>query len=91
MLVITRMLNKEVVELAKADFAKRRGIPAGKIFVKLAETVDWPDASLGCPQKGRSYAQIITSGYRLVLSDGTIDLEYHTDSRARVTCYKTKI
>ena len=85
------MLNKEVVELAKADFARVRGIPAGKIFVRSAEAVDWPDASLGCPQEGRSYAQIITPGYRLVLSDGTADWEYHTDSRATVTCYKTKI
>jgi hypothetical protein len=25
--------------------------------------VEWPDASLGCPQKGTSYAQVVVPGY----------------------------
>ena len=34
-------------------------------LVSLA-AVNWPDASLGCPQPGMNYAQVITPGYDAV-------------------------
>ena len=33
----------------------------------LVEEVAWSDASLGCPQPGMSYAQVITDGMRIIL------------------------
>jgi hypothetical protein len=77
-------IKDEVIERAKKDLAKRRGILIQKIVLKQIQAVSWPDASLGCPQRGRVYAQVVTSGYLLVLSDGTADFEYHTDNSRRV-------
>jgi len=49
--------------------------------------VEWSDASLGCPKPGFAYAQVITPGYRIVLTAGQQQYEYHTDkSRAVVLC-----
>jgi hypothetical protein len=44
--------------------------PAGTRVVST-EARDFPDGSLGCPQPGMAYAQVITPGYRvLVEADG---------------------
>jgi len=82
------MAKHEIIERARKDFAKRRGVSEEKIVSKEMEAVNWPDASLGCPQKGRVYAQVVTPGYRLVLSDGTTDFEYHTDNFRRVVLHR---
>lgn len=82
--------NDEIVALAKKDLARRRDISAERIALKHIEGVDWPDASLGYPEEGKSYAQVIMPGYRLVLSDGTADFEYHTDKHQRVVlCHRS--
>ena len=74
----------QIVSRAKSDLAKRRGVPVESIVPRSVESVTWPDASLGCPKSGRAYAQVLTPGYRLVLSDGSTDFEYHSDSLRRV-------
>jgi hypothetical protein len=46
--------------------------PAASATVEIAEAVTWPDGSLGCPQPGLFYVQMVTPGYRVVLaSEGT--------------------
>lgn len=80
-------IKDEFIDRAKKDLAKRTGIPGEKIVLKQMQAVSWPDASLGCPQRGRVYALVVTPGYRLVLSDGTTDFEYHTDNSRRLVLY----
>jgi hypothetical protein len=46
--------------------------PAETATVVVAESVIWPDSSLGCPRPGEMYLQVLTPGYRVVLeADGT--------------------
>ena len=68
-----------LIERAKADLAQRLSIPASQI--KAIETKEgyWPDASLGCPQPGISYAQIPTPGYLIILEYAGNEFEYHAD------------
>jgi sarcosine oxidase gamma subunit len=80
--------DDKVVARAKKRLARRRGVSEEKIVLKHIERVTWPDASLGYPKKGRMYAQVVAPGYRLVLSDGTADFEYHTDDYRRVVLYR---
>ncbi|MEW6233635.1 MAG: hypothetical protein AB1566_15175, partial [Chloroflexota bacterium] len=72
-----------VVDLARKDLAQRLGKDQDAITVVRVERVDWPDTSLGCPQPGMMYAQVITPGYRIYLSVDNVSYEYHSD-RARV-------
>jgi len=84
-------VDDEMIALAKKDLARRKGISVEGIALKRIEGVDWPDASLGCPEEGKLYAQVVSPGYRLVLSDGTRNFEYHTDRRLRVIyCHRDK-
>ena len=55
-----------------ADLGTRTGTdPSGATVVK-AEAVEWPDGSLGCPELGVMYMQVVTPGYQVVLGlDGT--------------------
>jgi len=66
------------VTWAQADLAQRLGIATGQIAVVSVEAVQWRDSSLGCPQPGRMYAQVITPGYRIVLRVVDELYEYHS-------------
>ena len=56
-----------IVALAVDDLAERLSIDASLITVVLVEEVVWGDSSLGCPQPGMSYTQVLTDGMRIVL------------------------
>jgi hypothetical protein len=76
-----------VVDLVLQDAATRLGVDASALSVSAIEAVDWPDASLGCPEEGGVYAQVVSPGYQITVTDGTTSLEYHTGlNDAFVTC-----
>ena len=68
---------QSLVEKARADLAERLLVPADDIILLQAESVTWPDGSLGCPQEGMQYAQVLTPGYLIRLSYGDQEFEYH--------------
>ncbi len=76
----------EEANRAIADLAKRLDINADRIEVVRVESVEWPDTSLGCPQPGQAYAQVITPGQILVLSANGQEYEYHTSGDQIVAC-----
>lgn len=74
---------------AIADLAKQTGVPADQITVVSVDPMEWPDTSLGCPQEGMMYAQVITPGYLIVLETQGQQYEYHTDQGTNVVlCQK---
>jgi len=75
---------KSAVEEAKNDLAKRKGIDKKKITLVSVESVDWPDTSLGYPEPGMMYAQVITPGCKIFLSHEEEIFEYHSDKGDRV-------
>ena len=52
------------------------------LTLSSARPVDWPDASLGCPQEGQVYAQVVTPGFSLVFEVQGQTYEVHTDREA---------
>jgi hypothetical protein len=76
----------EGANLAIADLAKRLDITADQIEAVRVESVEWPDTSLGCPQPGQAYAQVITPGQIVVLSANGQEYEYHTGGDQIVAC-----
>lgn len=68
---------------ARRDLAQRQKLEESRITLVRIEAVDWPDSSLGCPQPGMMYLQVITPGYRLVLAAPGVSAEYHTDAGGR--------
>ncbi len=67
-----------MVDLVLQDAAAQLGVDLASLTVIAVEAVDWPDSSLGCPEEGGVYAQVISPGYRITVTDGATTLEYHT-------------
>ncbi len=76
------------MEEARTILAERLGVPTQQVELVYVEAAEWPDASLGCPEPGKMYAQVVTPGYRVVLEVRNRWYELHTDLSARqvVTC-----
>jgi hypothetical protein len=80
---------KEAVRLARENLAQKLGLSPEAIRLVSVEAVEWRDTSLGCPQPGMMYAQVITPGFRVVLEAGGKKYDYHTDrGRFVVLCEK---
>lgn len=60
------------------DLASRLGIDATGIKVVAVEEVTWSDASLGCPQPGMNYAQVVTDGMRVILEAEAVFYDYRS-------------
>ncbi|HET6317130.1 MAG TPA: hypothetical protein VFG86_11775 [Chloroflexota bacterium] len=76
------------IDAVIADAATRLQVDPSLVQLLSLQAVAWSDSSLGCPQAGIAYAQVITPGYRVVVESGGQTLEYHTDQtgRAIVVC-----
>jgi hypothetical protein len=62
---------------ALEDLAERLNVDIRQIVVIEAELVVWPDASLGCPQPGMVYTQVLVDGTLIRLSVADQEYEYH--------------
>jgi hypothetical protein len=69
----------EIIGRAITDLIERLGISEDQVRVIDVKEVAWPDASLGCPQPGRAYAQVTTPGYWILLEASGGQYPYHTD------------
>jgi len=78
------------VDAAMADAANHLGVSTDALRLEQVQVREWSDSSLGCPQPGQLYSQVVTPGYLIVITSGSRQLEYHTDERTRVTlCRET--
>ncbi len=70
----------EIETAARRMLTGELAADAGAFSLESSESVQWSDASLGCPEEGMMYAQVITPGYKLVFDfDGT-SYAVHTNS-----------
>jgi hypothetical protein len=76
--------SKQMADLAQAALATQLGVKASDVTLIAAEATEWNDSSLGCPQPGQAYLQVITPGYKMTLEAQGKRYEYHTDTRRRV-------
>jgi hypothetical protein len=76
------------VDAAMQAAAAHLGVSPDQLQLSRVESSQWPDASLGCPQPGQLYSQIVTPGYLIVITSGSHQLEYHSDTRGRVSLCK---
>jgi hypothetical protein len=74
---------RPAVDAALGDAAGRLGVGRDQLRLERLEQREWPDGSLGCPQPGMMYAQVITPGYLIVVAGAARQLEYHADAGGR--------
>lgn len=69
---------ENLVALSRADLARRLSLDPAQIEVVDAASVTWPDGSLGCPQPGMMYTQVLVDGLRIRLRAGDQVYVYHS-------------
>ena len=70
--------------VARQALAKKLGVALDVTFLTTYEPETWSNTSLGCPEPGKVYAEVVTPGFRLVFIINTPELwgplyEYHTN------------
>jgi hypothetical protein len=86
-------LNDEQADIARLAIdalAAFLAIPADRILIDTIRSVDWPDSSIGCPQPGEAYLQVVTPGHKITLrADGQIHVVHEARGHAFV-CVRAK-
>lgn len=81
------LLNLPQTTQAVDDLAALLGLEPNAIEVVSVEMVVWPDGSLGCPQPGMAYIQVLQDGLRIRLAADGVVYEYHSGgNRAPFLC-----
>ena len=70
--------ENEVVEAARSDLARREGLNSDDVSVVRVSRVEWPDSSLGCPEEGMAYTQVVTPGFQILLQADERVFDYHS-------------
>ena len=70
----------DIETAARKLLADELGADEGDFRLDSSEGVGWSDASLGCPQEGYAYAQVLTPGYKLVFDHAGTSYAVHTNS-----------
>ncbi|MBA3712624.1 MAG: hypothetical protein H0W76_09260 [Pyrinomonadaceae bacterium] len=73
------MSKEDAVKKARADAARRLGVPENEIKEESIEQADFPDMALGAPAKDEMSGMMISTGWRIRLSGGGRKLEYRAD------------
>lgn len=67
----------DAVAYALKDLSKKLGMDKDAISIVESAEVMWPDASLGMPEHGKMYAQMLTEGFLVILEAAGKKYEYH--------------
>jgi hypothetical protein len=85
--VTTASMPREVRRAVVADAARRFKVPESAVVLTRAERLTWSDGSLGCPEPGQTYVQMLVPGFRVVAKTREGELTYNTDTRGNAkTC-----
>lgn len=78
--------EEKALELAFAALSREVDLSQMQITHQRVQAVNWPDSSLGCPEPGRSYLQVITPGYLVSFSANGESYTVHTGAGNAVIC-----
>lgn len=82
--------QRDLAGLAIDALSAKLGIAKERIAVDTIRSVEWRDSSIGCPQPGQAYLQVITPGHKITLRvDSQIYVVHEARHRAFV-CHDGK-
>ena len=71
---VTGEVPSDLLNKIYADLEGHSRTSRSEFTLLAAESVQWPDGSLGCPEPGQMYTQALVNGYRIVI--GIADQQY---------------
>jgi len=80
--------SEDAIAAALDDLTGRLAVDKGAVEIVAVEKRMWSDTSLGCPQPGMMYAQVITPGFLIQLKACGKAYTYHASLNRAVLCEK---
>lgn len=90
---LSNALPRELYGDLRNKVAQKLGVAPETLTMVQSEEVQWRNSSLGCPQKGMNYLQVITPGWRIIFEDQDGRWHYvHTSERTQnfIICKDSK-
>src|SRR3989454_5485997 len=81
-----RKPDAEAAALARRTLATKLSVPIERIKIVSVSPVEWRDSSLGCPERGMVYTQVLTSGYKVTLRAADREHAVHVAGTHVVIC-----
>jgi hypothetical protein len=72
--------SSEIEALALQKLIYKLDVPANSLTISSIEFITWPDAAIGCPKTGYTYAQVMTPGYKILISYQGEQYPVHTNA-----------
>lgn len=73
-------LPESVLSAIRSDAADRSGVSLDRVEVRSVTEETFRDTSLGCPEEGKMYAQVLTPGYQVLVQAGDEQLDYRVNA-----------
>jgi hypothetical protein len=80
------MDEEHCLELAKKTLAEKLNIDPDLITVGSITELEWPDSSLGCPEKGMFYMPVLVPGFKVILEAYGQEYAMHVGDGRAVIC-----
>lgn len=77
-------LPRPILNAVRRDLSKLTGIPSGELRLVSATQETWSDSCLGLGRFDESCAQVLVEGWRVVMSNGSQNWTYRTDSDGKI-------
>lgn len=85
-LLSVSMNNEQAVRLAMLTLSQSLQLKETDMVVEKITPVQWSDTSIGCPQPGMMYAQMISEGFKIIIKvDGKV-YPVHIGAGRAVVC-----
>ena len=78
--------EEEAAALARRTLAAKLSAPIETLTIVNVSRAQWRDSSLGCPERGMTYAPVLTSGFNVRLRDGEREHAVHVAGGRAVVC-----
>jgi hypothetical protein len=75
---------QQLVDLARVDLAQRLDVELEAVTVVSVQETEFEDASLGVPEPGKAYAQVLTPGHVIQLRAEGVTYDYHASAERLV-------
>lgn len=80
--VFINAAEEKIVELIRNDLSKLLGgVDLNLMTLLDFQKIDFNDASLGCKEPNKNYAQVITPGYKVILLFEEKEYDYRSDAQ----------
>ena len=83
-------LNDAGIRAAIEELRQRVEDDTKQVQILRAEKVTWSDSSLGCPEPGMLYTQVLTPGVWLILSHGEEEFDYRIAGSEALLCIQSQ-